>query len=187
MVFHCSGAQPSTVLLVTTSAKACIASVHPTHSFAVPEPTFASFVGIWFATAGSDYASILLGDACRSAGALPARIATEKHAGSRHRRVRASLPSELDECRFARLRVRRRSAGFGPGSANETLKPLMLGTLKPVLRVGDLALSGPIARGDVGTVARPRQAALERDADCGELVGTLAHLAAGLAAGRRGG
>ena len=185
VVFHCSGALPSTVLLAATNAQAWIASVHPIHSFAVPEKTVAEFAGTWCGTEGDDHALVLLEDACRSVGALPVRIATDKKTLYHAAAVFASnyLVTLMDVALRAYA-----SAGISPESASEMLKPLMLGTMENVLRVGpDLALSGPIARGEFGTVATQQQAVLEWDADCGELYGTLARLTAELAARRRGG
>lgn len=47
LVFHCSGALPSTILQVLKSKGALIASVHPIKSFASPEQAIVSFAGTW--------------------------------------------------------------------------------------------------------------------------------------------
>jgi len=176
IVFHCSGALASSELAPLTGSRAGagarVASVHPVRSFADPDAVAAAFQGTFCGVEGDADALALLLPAFTAIGARTVDIdpaaKTVYHAAS----VFASnyLVTLLD----AALRAYQ-SAGIPPEVARELARPLAGETLANVLRLGpELALSGPIARGDAATVSR-QQAALEAwDAPTGQLYEALA-------------
>jgi predicted short-subunit dehydrogenase-like oxidoreductase (DUF2520 family) len=157
-VFHCSGAKASTELQAASQAGAQVASVHPVRSFADPQAVADAFKGTWCGVEGDEEALALLSPAFEAIGARLVTIdpaaKTVYHAAS----VFASnyLVTVLD----AALRAYT-AAGVPPEVARELARPLASETLANVFRLGaPAALSGPVARGDLATVAR-QQAALQ--------------------------
>jgi predicted short-subunit dehydrogenase-like oxidoreductase (DUF2520 family) len=179
LVFHCSGAKSSAALLAAAQNGALSASVHPVRSFADPESVARDFAGTWCGLEGDPRALALLGPALAAIGArtvaIDAAAKTVYHAAS----VFASnyLVTLLDVA----LRAYQ-AAGIPEQVARELARPLATETLENVFRLGPrAALSGPIARGDVATVAR-QQAALDGwDAASGQLYRALAEATTGLA------
>jgi predicted short-subunit dehydrogenase-like oxidoreductase (DUF2520 family) len=158
IVFHCSGARASGELQAARSAGAQAASIHPVRSFADPAAVAADFEGTWCGVEGDPDALALLAPAFEAIGArlvaIDAAAKTVYHAAS----VFASnyLVTVLD----AALRAYA-AAGVPPEVARELARPLASETLANVFRLGaPAALSGPVARGDMATVAR-QQAALQ--------------------------
>lgn len=171
-VFHCSGAKASSELAPLARAGAHVASVHPVRSFADPEAVAGSFAGTFCGIEGDADALALLLPAFAAIGARTVEIdpaaKTVYHAAS----VFASnyLVTVLD----AALRAYQ-AAGIPPEAARALAGPLAGETLANVLRLGpELALSGPIARGDAATVARQQTAVNAWDAPTGRLYETLA-------------
>ncbi|WP_426194610.1 Rossmann-like and DUF2520 domain-containing protein [Massilia sp. DWR3-1-1] len=172
LVFHCSGAKSSAVLAVAAARGALTASVHPVRSFADPARVAADFIGTFCGIEGDAAALALLAPVLEAIGArsvvIDAAAKTVYHAAS----VFASnyLVTVLD----AALRAYQ-AAGIDAQVARELAGPLATETVRNVLRLGARpALSGPIARGDLATVAR-QQAALDGwDAPTGELYRALA-------------
>ena len=182
IVFHCSGAKSSLDLAAATRAGALAASVHPIRSCADPVQVAATFGGTFCGMEGDACALALLGAAFAAIGARPVPIdaaaKTVYHAAS----VFASnyLVTVLD----AALRAYQ-AAGIDDQVARELAAPLAAETLENVLRMGpSQALTGPIARGDVATVARQQDALDAWDRPTGELYRALA-LATGALAARR--
>lgn len=176
VVFHCSGAKASGELL---APGASVASVHPVRSFADPATVASSFTGTFCGIEGDAQALALLGPAFEAIGArlvpIDAQAKTVYHAAS----VFASnyLVTVLD----AALRAYQ-AAGIPEDVARELARPLASETLQNVLRMGpERALSGPIARGDMATVARQQQAVEAWDAPSGELYRALADATVALA------
>lgn len=157
IVFHCSGARSSAQLAAATEAGALAASVHPIRSFADPEQVARHFGGTFCGIEGDRAALALLVPALEAIGAQPvaidAQAKTVYHAAS----VFASnyLVTVLD----AALRAYQ-AAGVPEPVARALAQPLASESLANVFRLGAAAaLSGPLARGDMDTVAR-QQAAL---------------------------
>lgn len=172
LVFHCSGAKSSAALASAAARGALVASVHPVRSFADPATVAADFAGTWCGVEGDEAALALLAAPLAAIGARTVAIdpqaKTIYHAAS----VFASnyLVTLLDAALRAYV-----AAGIPEAVARELARPLAAETLDNVMRLGArAALSGPIARGDMATVAR-QQAALDGwDADAGELYRSLA-------------
>lgn len=183
VVFHCSGAKDAALLSSARDAGASVASVHPVRSFADPESVARSFAGTWCAVEGDAAALALLEPAFAAAGAQLVRIdpagKTEYHAAC----VFASnyLVTVMD----AALRSFE-AAGIEEHVARQLAAPLAQETLANVLRMGPAAaLSGPVARGDHGTVARQHDALTARDSGLGRLYGALAEATLALAQRKR--
>jgi predicted short-subunit dehydrogenase-like oxidoreductase (DUF2520 family) len=182
LVFHCSGAKSSAALAAAARAGALTASVHPIRSFADPGHVAQHFGGTFCGIEGDARALAVLGDALALVGAravtIDAAAKTVYHAAS----VFASnyLVTVLD----AALRAYR-AAGISDEVARQLAAPLAAETLANVMRLGpEAALTGPIARGDVETVAR-QQAALDAwDDPSGQLYRALALATSELAARR---
>ncbi|MFC4929359.1 Rossmann-like and DUF2520 domain-containing protein [Massilia sp. GCM10023247] len=185
VVFHCSGAKTSDELAAASAVGAQVASVHPVRSFADPESVAASFGGTWCGTEGDPAALALLSPAFEAIGArlvaIDAAAKTVYHAAS----VFASnyLVTVLD----AALRAYA-AAGVPEAVARELARPLASETLDNVFRLGPAAaLSGPVARGDVATVARQHAALQDWDAPSAALYGALVEATTALAARKRRG
>jgi predicted short-subunit dehydrogenase-like oxidoreductase (DUF2520 family) len=171
VVFHCSGAKASDALQATAAAGARVASVHPVRSFADPAQVAAHFSGTLCGVEGDASALAMLGDALALVGAravpINAAAKTIYHAAS----VFASnyLVTVLD----AALRAYQ-AAGISEEVARQLAAPLATETLANVFRLGPgPALTGPIARGDLDTVARQQEALDGWDGPTGELYRSL--------------
>ena len=180
VVFHCSGAKSSRELAGAVAAGAAVASVHPVRSFADPAQVAASFAGTYCGVEGDAAALALLTPALIAIGvqAVPidAAAKTVYHAAS----VFASnyLVTVLD----AGLRAYQ-AAGVPQEVALALAAPLARETLENVLRMGpERALTGPIARGDMDTVARQQEALDEWDSSTGMLYRALVQATQALAA-----
>jgi len=179
VVFHCSGAKASDVLATAAQGGALTASLHPVRSFADPAQVAQHFGGTFCGIEGDARALALLGDALAVIGAravpIDAAAKTVYHAAS----VFASnyLVTVLD----AALRCYR-AAGISDEVARQLAAPLAAESMANMFRLGpEAALTGPIARGDVDTVAR-QQAALDGwDEGSGALYRALALATTGLA------
>ena len=151
-VLHCSGALPSTILESAKTAGAAIGSMHPLQSFASREFAANPFEGIIVAIEGDPPAAGLAQQAARDLGATGVAIRTEAKTLYHAAAVVASnyLVTLLDLA----LRLIA-AAGISESQRFAVLKPLIQGTLDNIAAVGiPAALTGPIVRGDVETVAR---------------------------------
>jgi predicted short-subunit dehydrogenase-like oxidoreductase (DUF2520 family) len=158
IVFHCSGALSSAVLQPAVQLGAAVASVHPVRSFADPEQVAASFNDTFCSLEGSPAALEVLTPALSAIGAqlipIDASAKTLYHAAS----VIACnyLVTLLDTALQTYV-----AAGIPDATARQLAEPLVAETVRNVFRLGpEQALTGPIARGDLDTVAR-QQAALD--------------------------
>ena len=179
VVFHCSGAKSSVDLQSAAAAGAATASVHPVRSFADPEHVARHFDATFCGVEGDARALAVLGPALAAIGAqavpIDAAAKTVYHAAS----VFASnyLVTVLD----AALRAYQ-AAGVSEETARALAGPLATETLENVLRMGpEKALTGPIARGDMATVARQQSALDGWDGATGALYRALAEATVDLA------
>ncbi|WEF31874.1 Rossmann-like and DUF2520 domain-containing protein [Pseudoduganella chitinolytica] len=171
VVCHCSGALASDALQAARAQGALVASAHPIRSFADPAAVAAAFDGTFVGIEGDAAALAVLTPALSAIGARPVPIdaaaKTVYHAAA----VFASnyLVTVLD----AALRAYQ-AAGIPEAVARELAHPLAQETLSNVFRLGAApALSGPIARGDMATVARQQAAVGAWDAPTGALYEAL--------------
>ncbi|WP_312514570.1 Rossmann-like and DUF2520 domain-containing protein [Massilia sp.] len=183
LVLHCSGAKASNELQAAREHGALVASVHPIRSFADPDAVARDFGGTFCGIEGDAGALALLAPAFEAIGArtvaIDAAAKTVYHAAA----VFASnyLVTVLD----AALRAYQ-AAGVPEDVARELVRPLASESMANVFRLGPAAaLSGPVARGDLATVARQQQALKEWDAATGDLYQALVPLTADLARRKR--
>jgi predicted short-subunit dehydrogenase-like oxidoreductase (DUF2520 family) len=158
--WHASGAVPSTILKPLAAAGAQVASLHPLKSFADPGIAAQSFPGTPCVIEGAPEVTALLGEAIRAIGGEPiclkmnARDKAIYHAGT----ILASN-GLVALAELAALCLEQ--AGMNRQQALQLLHPLMAGSVENLGKLGTTgALTGPISRGDVGTIAR-HLAALE--------------------------
>lgn len=179
IVFHCSGALPSSALHAAMQLGAGVASIHPIRSFADPERVAADFAGTWCGMEGDQRALDILAPAFQSIGARTATINTDAkihyHAGA----VFASnyLVTLLDIAMQSYGR-----AGIALEIALEMMAPLVRETVQNVFKLGPAtALTGPVARGDMATAHKQWQAVATADAAHGQLYQQLMSLTVELA------
>jgi predicted short-subunit dehydrogenase-like oxidoreductase (DUF2520 family) len=179
LVFHCSGAKSSAELQAASVAGALVASVHPVRSFADPAAVAADFAGTFCGVEGDAAALAQLAPVLAAIGAkmvvIDASAKTVYHAAA----VFASnyLVTVVD----AALRAYQ-AAGIPLEVARELARPLATETLANVFRLGpEAALSGPIARGDLQTVARQQHAIDGWDKPTGALYAALVDATTALA------
>jgi predicted short-subunit dehydrogenase-like oxidoreductase (DUF2520 family) len=152
VVAHCSGLLGAEVLEPLRRRGALTASSHPAQSFPARTPGPEAFRGIVVGLEGGAAALARLRPLWRRLGAETVRLRPEAkplyHAA-------CSLASN-GLVALLNLAARALSAaGFSEARARRTLLPLAQGTLHNVNKVGIRdALTGPIVRGDVETVAR---------------------------------
>lgn len=185
IVFHCSGALPSTVLKSATRHGAVVASVHPIRSFADPEQVARHFDGTFCGIEGDSSAVDILRAAFSSIGAKTVPINAEFKSVYHAAAVFSSnyLVTLLDTAVAAYER-----AGVPREDALQLMEPLVRGTVDNVFRLGPVdALTGPIARGDLATVVRQYKAVSAWNRRRGALYKLLGKLTAELAAKRQSG
>ncbi len=162
-VVHCSGALPSSVLQPARDMGAMIASFHPLQTFASLEAAVQHMPGSTFAIEGDSplveqldtLARVLDGVAIHLTAAQKTLYHAAAVIASNYTVTLAALASELLV-----------SQGIAPDDATALryLMPLLRGTIDNLEALGlPDALTGPIARGDAGTVAR-HLAALDESA-----------------------
>jgi predicted short-subunit dehydrogenase-like oxidoreductase (DUF2520 family) len=182
VVFHCSGALPSSALQAATQAGAVVAAIHPIRSFADPAQVAQSFAGTWCGVEGDQRALDILAPAFTAIGAqtvtIDPAVKTLYHAAA----VFACnfLPALLDTAQQAYSK-----SGVPADVALELMQPLVRETIDNIFRLGPAAaLTGPAARGDIATVKRQQQAVAAWNAQYGELYKQLTALTIELAARR---
>jgi predicted short-subunit dehydrogenase-like oxidoreductase (DUF2520 family) len=178
VVFHCSGATPSSELKAAIATGA-VASVHPLRSFADPAVAARTFKGTYCAAEGDAAALAVLTPAFEGAGAHVSRIdpafKTIYHAAS------VIVCNYLAALMEAGLRSYAK-AGLERDEALRMMEPLVRETLDNVFRIGTVdALTGPIARGDHAIVERQVAALGAWDANVAYVYRDLGRIALELA------
>lgn len=180
VVFHCSGALPSTALQAATQCGAAVASIHPIRSFADPEQAANEFAGTWCGVEGDSQALALLNAAFSAIGARIAPIHADSKIIYHSAAVFACnyLVTLLDVAVQAY-----HQSGVPRDVALKMMEPLVHGTIDNVFRIGPAdALTGPIARGDMATAEKQAQAVIAWDKEYGKLYEQFVSLTAELAA-----
>ncbi|HZW14309.1 MAG TPA: Rossmann-like and DUF2520 domain-containing protein [Noviherbaspirillum sp.] len=183
IVFHCSGALPSSILNAASGRGAAVASIHPIRSFAEPEQVVNAFGGTFCGMEGDEAALDVLQAGFTAIGArlvpIDARFKAVYHAAA----VFASnyLVTLLDVAVQSYMK-----AGIPEETAMQLMEPLVRGTVDNVFRLGPTdALTGPIARGDIATAVKQYRAVNAWDNRHGALYKQLGKLTADIAARRR--
>jgi predicted short-subunit dehydrogenase-like oxidoreductase (DUF2520 family) len=152
--WHASGALPSSVLKPLQEAGAEIGSLHPAKSFADPAQAAETFTGTPCVIEGTPEACQLLSEASRAIGGIPIQVTMS----NRDRAVYHAGTTLASNCLVAMAEVAIQcleQAGMQRAQAIQVLGPLMAGSIQNVQKLGTTnALTGPISRGEVGTVAR---------------------------------
>lgn len=181
-VFHLSGAHPATLLAPAAERGAAVASVHPVKSLADPAAAAASFAGTWCGMEGDAQALAVLKPAFAALGArlfdVDARHKTIYHAAS------VLVCNDLVALMEAGLRAYAKG-GLPREQALKVMEPLVRETVDNVFRLGtEGALTGPVARGDLATVARQLDALAAWDGDVAAVYRALGRFALALARAR---
>ncbi len=182
IVFHCSGALPSSALQAAIQQGAAVASIHPIRSFAAPELVVRDFAGTYCGIEGDHAALAILSEAFTAIGAQLVPIKAEAKILYHAAAVFACnyMVSLLDVAQAAYV-----EAGVEPEVGLKLMAPLVRETVENVFRLGPAAaLTGPIARGDLATVEKQQQAVSAWNAQYGELYARFAELTVKLAARR---
>ena len=171
VVFHCSGALPSSDMRAALAAEVLVASVHPLKSFAQPADAMRSFAGTYCAAEGDAAALAVLKPAFEKIGAQVTEInpqfKTLYHAAS------VMVCNYLVALMEAGLQSYEK-AGLPRETASAMMEPLVRDTVDNVFRLGTVkALTGPIARGDHAVVARQLHALQEFDPRLAEIYRAL--------------
>lgn len=179
-VLHLSGANPLEDLAPAAEVGASTLSVHPLQTAPSVEAAIERFPGSGFAVTARDEEGFALGERLAAdVGGRPFRLLDEHrglyHAAavfaSNYLAVVEGLAEDLFE-----------SAGIP--DPRPLFGPLAEGTLSNVLRRGAAeTLTGPVARGDAGTVQRNLEALRERAPSCVEPYAALARAALDIATG----
>ena len=156
---HTSGLLPAAVLAPAQGAGTLVASFHPLIAFADPERALAALPGATVALEGDEPLVALLAELAHAVGAQPVRLPpgskTAYHAA-------AVLAAGAEVALLEALAQVARGAGLDERQALSVYLPLVRQTLDNAERLGiAAALTGPIVRGDVGTVVAHLKA-LER-------------------------
>ncbi len=157
-VFHCSGALSAKVLKPLAVLGAKTASVHPIHSFAEPQNSLTQLPGSYCCAEGAVSALNTLKSLFEALEMKWQLIDADKKTLYHASFVIACnfLPALVDSALQCLS-----EANIDENTAKKMLQPLMQGTLANIFRTSaNQALTGPIARGDLETVAR-QLAALE--------------------------
>ena len=152
VVFHCSGAIPSTELAPLRERGCGVASVHPVRSFANTEMAVRDFRGTLCAAEGDESALRIVGSLFSDIGGEVFTVPTEAkllcHAG--HVFASNYLVSLLKVAHDLYA-----AAGIPEELSWRIMEPLVRGTVDNVMRLGPTrALTGPVARGEGPLIAK---------------------------------
>jgi predicted short-subunit dehydrogenase-like oxidoreductase (DUF2520 family) len=155
-VVHVSGAESLDVLEPARRAGAAVGSIHPLQTFADAEQAVASIPGSTFALEGE---GPLLACLREMALALGGRAIELRPQDKALYHLSAVLVSNYVVTLVDTAAKLWEHFGVEQDSAREALLPLLQGTVNNLRRLGlPDALTGPIARGDLGTVRRHLEA-----------------------------
>ncbi|MBY6211141.1 DUF2520 domain-containing protein [Microbulbifer agarilyticus] len=157
MLFHCSGALPASVLAACGAD--LLASAHPVHSFADPKRSLTDLPGSTVALEGSEEVIDVLEPAFRALSCNCIHLSPSQkvlyHTGSVMACNYLTVLMDLSLQVF-------QAAGIDNKSAMALLEPIVVQTVKNNFALGPAkALTGPLVRGDVATVARQTEALRE--------------------------
>ncbi len=152
VVFHTSGLLPAEALGALKDRGAATGSLHPVRSFPKKTMPVSHFKGIFWGVQAEGEALKTARAIVRSLGGRVHRIAA---ADKPLYHAACSLASNAFVSLEATAAGLLTAAGFDESTALAVLAPLLEGTLQNVKEFGwEKALTGPVVRGDVGTVRR---------------------------------
>jgi predicted short-subunit dehydrogenase-like oxidoreductase (DUF2520 family) len=179
IVFHMSGATPSSDLAPVKRGGALVASVHPIKTFTDAEAAVRTFSGTYCAAEGD-------------AGALDVLRPAFEKIGARLFDINSSLKPVYHSggvfaCNYLVALIEgavtaHQKAGIPRAASLKALEPMVRETVDAIFRQGpERALTGPISRGDVSTVKRQLAAVEGWDPAMGALYRGLGRIAVDLA------
>jgi predicted short-subunit dehydrogenase-like oxidoreductase (DUF2520 family) len=149
IILHASGALSSLALSALTERGVHTGSAHPMMTFVAGEPP--SLKGAWFAVEGSPAA---VRAARAIAAALGANSFTIKPASKALYHAFGAMLSPMLATELAAAERLGLRAGISARDVRRIMEPIVMRTVQNVLRNGaGKSFSGPLARGDVRTVA----------------------------------
>jgi predicted short-subunit dehydrogenase-like oxidoreductase (DUF2520 family) len=179
IVFHVSGATPSSDLAAVKEKGALVASVHPIKTFTDAEAAARTFGGTFCSAEGDTEALKVLRPAFEGIGAtvfdIDAALKPVYHSGG------------VFACNYlvALIEVALRAhekAGIPRSASLKALEPMVRETVDAIFDQGPApALTGPISRGDVATVRRQFARVRDWDPEIGALYRGLGLIAVALA------
>jgi len=154
-VFHLSGAGGLDLLDAAAEKGACVGSFHPLQSFSSVENAVKNIPGSYFGVTAEGKSKALTKKIVADLKGIPLFIADEQkplyHAAACF--VSNYLVTLLNSAEAVY-----QTTGISEKQARRAYLPLVWGTLKNIERCGSVsALTGPIARGDAGTIKKHLQ------------------------------
>lgn len=183
IVFHCSGALPSSILRAAKNKGAFVASVHPVKSVADPADSIRTFAGTWCCVEGDKEALAALIPALEKIGAKTFPIdpaqKTSYHTAS------VFICNGLNALLEAGFGCYER-AGVPRETAIEITSPIIAETIRNIQTKGSAAaLTGPVSRGDMKLVAQQLQSLKNWNAEYAALYEQITNLLVKLTQGQR--
>jgi predicted short-subunit dehydrogenase-like oxidoreductase (DUF2520 family) len=152
VVFHCSGAESSSLLESARAVGAPTASAHPLMTFSEQPMAAEQFAGTYCAVEGDPPACVFVDRIFAAIGAKTIALLPDQKILYHAAAIFASnylatlLQAAIDTHKLV---------GIPPGVSREMLAPLARRSVENAITAGpDHALTGPIRRGDVGIVQR---------------------------------
>lgn len=151
-IFHLSGAGGLDLLAPAARAGALVASIHPLQSFSSIDSAISNIPGSYFGVTAAAGVKKNSSDIVRDLGGIPIYITPEQkplyHAA-------ACIASNYLVSLMSIVESIYLSIGISEKDARRAYLPLVYGSLKNIEKQGcSNALTGPIARGDSGTVQK---------------------------------
>jgi predicted short-subunit dehydrogenase-like oxidoreductase (DUF2520 family) len=173
-VVHCSGAESASVLEAAQRQGANVGSFHPMQTFTATSRGAETFAGVAFAVEGPSPLIDTLKEMAKALGGWPVEIRPE-HRALYH--LSGFLACGLMTAQIGQAAELWRVMGYTREQGLEVLLPILRGTVDSLETQGiPAALTGPISRGDLGTV-RKHLDALE--AHSPSLIPLYCHIALG--------
>jgi len=178
-VFHMSGAGGLDLLDSACRAGAAVASIHPLQSFSSIESAIQNIPGSYFGVTASKGAKRISTDIVRDLRGIPLYIKPEQkplyHAA-------ACIASNYLVSLMSVVEAIYLSIGLSEKDARKAYLPLVYGSLKNIEKQGcTSALTGPIARGDSGTIQKHIEAMVRHLPDHSSLYANMGMTAVKLA------
>jgi predicted short-subunit dehydrogenase-like oxidoreductase (DUF2520 family) len=159
LAVHCSGARPASVLLKAAQCGARVAGFHPLQTFADPDTGLRNLPGSTVGIEADDDTWMFLCEIADSLGMNAIRIGAEDRALYHAASVLVSNGTVGLMAAAAHLWE---SLGVQRSDAMRALLPLLEGTVRNLDTLGiPNALTGPVVRGDLGTIQRHIKALAE--------------------------
>jgi len=151
-VFHMSGTGGLDLLDSAKKAGAAVASIHPLQSFSSIDQAIQNIPGSYFAITADKKAQMPARNIVRDLGGIPFLISSDQkplyHAA-------ACIASNYLVSLMNTVESIYQAIGLNEKDAKKAYLPLVYGSLKNIENSGSISsLTGPIARGDLGTIKK---------------------------------